>query len=146
MLKKMILAVIAVFCVTACNLSNASSIDMKDGSWEVTMTAEMPNIPGMPAGMSMPPMVYTACMTKDDCVPPTDSQQGESTCTDVKTNINGNTVTWSIDCSSEGGDMHSEGSITYKGDTFEGAIKSTMTQMNMTMTSTMSGRYLGPCE
>ena len=39
----------------------------RDGNWEITMTMDMP---GMPQGMSMPPIKTTQCITKQDASDP----------------------------------------------------------------------------
>ena len=73
-----------------------------------------------------------------------DRQQGKNPCevSDMKTD--GNTVSWTYVCKTEGGEMTGKGKITYHGDRFDGQV--TMDYMGMTMVTKMSGRRTGPCQ
>ena len=97
-------------------------------------------MPGMPGGM--PPVKHTQCMTKKDIVP--QSSQPNQECNVNKTKVSGDTVSWTIECNTQGGKMTGTGKITYHGNSFEGTIKTTMA--NMEMTTHISGRRLGKCD
>lgn len=58
--------------------------------------------------------------------------------------VQGDTVTWSISCDSQGGVMTGTGESTYHGDTFEGTSK--MHMQGMDITTTMSGKRIGECQ
>ncbi len=116
--------------------ASAPKVNMQDGQWEITTTAEMQ---GMPAGM-MKPYTFTTCLTQKDPIAK-DKEQTNCKMQDVKTV--GNTVSWTIVCP----DVTSKGSITYAGTTYDGFIESAMKVEGKDMTSkmTMKGKHLGPC-
>jgi len=115
----------------------AGPVDMQEGQWEITTRVEMPGIP-----VQIPPMTVSQCITQKDLIPP--SEQPDSECTVTHNQINGNTVTWSIECKGEGGNTRGDGQITYHGDRFEGSMKMSMPE-GMSMTNHMSGKRIGPC-
>jgi hypothetical protein len=114
-----------------------SKINMQEGLWEITSEVKMP-------GMSLPPTTHTQCIKKDDLVPQKTQPGQECKITDVK--ISGNTVTYKMRCSGQGGDMTGTGEITYNGDRFAGTMKMNMPGQNMTITTHMKGRRIGECQ
>lgn len=112
-----------------------SELNMEDGMWEITSQVKM-------QGMTIPPMTFSQCITKDNAVPQTNSP-GQEDCkvSDMKTI--GSTVSWSVVCGEPSGNMKGKGKITYHGDRFEGEM--TTEQMGMVMVTEMSGRRTGPC-
>ena len=113
----------------------AGGVNMKPGLWEITTKINMP-------GMSMPPQTTTQCLTKDDLVPKSTSPNQECKITDMKTS--GNTVTWTMKCSGQGGESTATGEVTYNGDTYEGTM--VMTQNGTKITMHMTGRRIGDCK
>jgi hypothetical protein len=85
-----------------------------------------------------------ACITQDSLVPQTGSGQGQGQCEITDIQVQGDTVTWSITCDSQGGVMTGTGESTYHGDTFEGT--SEMHMQGMDITTTMSGKRIGDCQ
>jgi len=134
---KRLLAVIAISLAMAGTAFAGGSPNMKPGLWEITTQAKM-------QGMTLPPTTITQCITKDDMVPRGDTQTQDCEVSDVKTS--GDTVTWTMRCSGEGGDVESTGRITYHGDRFEGSMTTIIKEQGMTMESTMSGRRIGDCQ
>jgi hypothetical protein len=145
-------AVAVVAAVVAASVSLAAqSGPRRDGNWEVTTTMEMP---GMPAGMAMPPMKSMQCITKEQAnnpnsmVPPRPQRgrgnDGDCTVTDQK--ITGNKITFNMKCTGAQ-PMTGTGEITYAGDTYTSALVTNMERggqaMQMTMKST--GKRLGDC-
>ncbi|BBO74094.1 lipoprotein [Desulfosarcina widdelii] len=114
-----------------------SAVDMEEGMWEITTKVKM-------QGMEIPPQTFSQCITKKDMVPQNNdpSQQGNCTVSDVQTS--GNTVSWTMVCKTEGGEMKSKGKITYHGDSFTG--ESTSEMMGMVIVTEMSGKRTGPCQ
>lgn len=113
-----------------------SELNMQDGMWEITSQVKM-------QGMTIPPMTFSQCITKDNAVPKTNSPgQDDCTVSDMKTI--GSTVSWSVVCGEQAGNMKGKGKITYHGDRFEGEI--TTEQMGMVMVTEMSGRRTGSCQ
>ena len=137
MLKKLFDA--SIILMTAISISCADSgPNMKEGLWEITTKMQM-------QGIEMPPVAHTQCITKNDLVPQGSQQPGqECEITDVKKS--GNTVTWTMKCTGQGGNVIGAGEITYSGDSFKGTMAITMPQANMEMTSQLSGKRIGKCK
>ena len=137
MLKK--LFAVSIILLAAISITCADSgPNMKEGLWEITTKMQM-------QGMDMPPVKHTQCITKNDLVPHGSQQPGkECEITDVKES--GNTVTWTMKCTGQGGEVIGTGEITYSGDSFKGTMTITMPQANMEMTSNLSGKRIGKCK
>ena len=88
-------------------------------------------------------MIHQQCLSKHDFVPQSKQPGQQCKITDVK--VVGDTVSWKISCSGQGGDMKGNGTITYKGSSLEGSMTMTMGATGMAMTSNMIGRRLGKC-
>ncbi|MFA5515584.1 MAG: DUF3617 family protein [Desulfuromonadales bacterium] len=115
--------------------------DMQEGEWEISVKMEMPGMP-----FALPPIKHRTCITKENLVPQPVEKNQECTMTEMTSK--GNVVAWVMDCKTEEGTMHSEGKITYQGDSFAGAIASTMRSADgeAPMNQQISGRRLGPCK
>jgi hypothetical protein len=116
--------------------------NMQEGMWEITMKTEMPGMP-----MEMPPMKFNQCLTKKDMVP--QKKEKNEDCKMVNTKVDGNTVTWVMQCRMKDGTMDSAGKITYKGDGFDGVVTAVMNTRDagkMEFTQHMSGRRTGDCK
>ena len=138
MLRKIL--VISVVLVASLSTSIAGSgPNMEEGKWEVTTRMEMPGM-----SISMPEVTSTQCLTKKDFVPQ-GSQQGQE-CKIIKTKVDGNTVTWTVKCSGQGGEVTGTGKMTYRGSSFKGKIEMTMVQSNTKMISHINGHRIGDCE
>lgn len=136
MLKKLFFG--SIILLTAISISFAASgPNMKEGLWEITTKTKIP-------GMEMPPMKHTQCITKNDLVPQS-SQPGQE-CKITETKVIGNTVTWTMQCKTQGEEMKGTGKITYSGDSFEGTIIISMPQANMKITTHISGKRIGDCK
>ena len=133
LIKHLVYALLATLMI---NISvNASEIDIEDGMWEWTTVMEM-------LGMSLPPMTYSSCVTKEDLIPQESST--EQQCKMIENKIVGNSVKWKMTCSSEAGVSTSEGKMTYNGSTANGEIK--ITTQGMTMVSKIKGHRTGGCK
>ena len=138
MLRKIL--VISVVLVASLSTSIAGSgPNMQEGKWEVTTRMEMPGM-----SISMPEVTSTQCLTKKDFVPQ-GSQQGQE-CKIIRTKVDGNTVTWTVKCSGQGGEVTGTGKMTYRGSSFKGKIEMTMVQSNTKMISHINGHRIGDCE
>ena len=127
------IAMLHVYILSGC--ADANEPNIKAGEWQWTMTMEM-------AGMQMPPIIYSSCVTKDDFVP----QQSDPNqqCKMLKNKMTSNSVEWEIECKSEVGTSLSKGKMTYNGSTAKGEID-VITQ-GMTMKSKISGNRIGECK
>ncbi len=134
MVKNMFFIAVLILATVSITLAGP---DIKEGKWEMTTKMEMKGMP-----MEMPPVTHTQCLTKKDFVP--QNAPNEQKCEPVQSKINGNTVTWTINCNGQGGPATGSGKITYSGDSFKGVVK--MKQGGMDMTSHITGKYIGKCE
>ncbi len=128
---------IVVSILFLCSTVHAGSkLNVEEGTWEVTSQVKI-------QGMTMPPMTFSQCITTSDLIPRGDAP-GHESCkmSDVKTV--GNTVSWALTCSGEGGEMQSKGQITYSGSSFEGEVTTKTT--GMVMVTQMTGKRTGPCQ
>jgi len=118
--------------------------NMKEGLWEITIRMDMPGMP-----MPMPPQTYRHCLTHKDMVPKTQEQPGQTNCREVKREVKGDTVSWVIECTAPEGAVISSGTVTYRGDAMEGAVKVRVPDGKrgaMEMTQQMNGKWVGPCK
>ncbi|MDO8484538.1 MAG: DUF3617 family protein [Candidatus Limnocylindrales bacterium] len=111
---------------------------MRAGRWEITTQMQMPNMP-----VQMPAMKTMQCITKEQLESsskglPT-AADGRSSCKVSDYKVDGNKVTWNMECP----DMTGTGEITFKADTYEGLMKLTTKQGDMSMK--MSANRLGEC-
>jgi hypothetical protein len=121
---------------------------MKAGTWETTM--QMGPIPGMPAGMSMPPMTHTQCVTMQEIEGGGMGQKGGKLpegCTVSNIKNSGNTVSYSMACTKEP-QMTGDVTMTFAGDTYTMKQDLVMIQggQKMPMKNTITGTYKGPCK
>lgn len=135
MLKRLFTVFVILLAAVSFSFA-ASGPDIKEGLWEITSSMKM-------QGMNMPSYTHTQCITKNDLVPKS-SQPGQE-CTISNYKIKGNTVSWSIKCSNQGGEMEGTGRITYMGDSFEGTMKMKMSGSGTEVTTHMTGRRIGDC-
>ncbi len=130
--------VVSVVLLSALSISFAGSgPNMQEGLWEITTKMEMPGMP-----MSMPAMKHTQCITKENFVP--QSSQPNQECKITENKVDGDTVTWTMECDAPEGKIRAIGEIIYNGDSFKGTIK--MTMQGVDMTQHLSGRRIGDCK
>ena len=138
MCKNLFISLIIVVNAAAVSLAG-SELNMQEGKWEITTKVDMPGMP-----VNMPPNKNIQCLTKEDIVPKS-SQPGQE-CSITQTKVVGNTVSWTMQCKSQGEEMKGNGKITYSGSSLEGTIKMIMSQANMEMISHISGNRIGDCK
>jgi hypothetical protein len=124
----------------------------RDGNREVTMEMQMPNMPNMPTGFSMPPMKTTQCITPADAADPTRAmpprgergRAGECKVSDYK--AVGNKVTWNMVCTGAE-PMSGTGEFIYNTDSYTGTMVMNMARggQGMAMTMKYTGKRLGDC-
>ena len=116
------------------------TVNLNPGLWEITTVTEMVGMPGA----APPPMTFPQCITPDNLVP---QSEGETeVCQVSELAVDGNTVSWKLTCSGQGGGMEGTGTITYNGDTMEGTMEMTMTMANMQVKNTLTGKRIGECK
>lgn len=122
---------------------------MRPGQWEMSMQMQMPN---MPAGVQMPVTKTVLCISPDQAKDPANAiprqsgrgrATGKDDCkmTDMKTS--GNTLTWSMTCTSPE-KMTATNEMTFTGDdSFTSTMKMVMAQGEMTTKTT--AKRIGDC-
>jgi len=136
MKKITITTLLVLFAGSACT---ASPI-LEDGEWEMTTQMEMS---GMPEGMpQLPAMVHRQCLSNDMMVPTQERRNQD--CEKMEQKVSGNTVTWSMRCTTNGVVSEMNGESTYSGDTMKGTMH--MTSQGMEMTSHVTGKRIGSCK
>jgi hypothetical protein len=123
--------VLAALCCTAITVY----AEGPDELWEVTMKMEMPGMPAMPAQTSQ------VCKIKGDRDPSKTADRG-SDCKVVDSKQSGNRSTWKAVCTKPDA-MTMLGDVTYGGDRYQGTIK--VTGSDMDMTQNISGKKIGNC-
>lgn len=140
MRKYFLLLSLLVFSATA-----SADPDMRDGLWEITTRTE---IKGLPADSMPPNMTHTMkqCMTKQQAVP--SQPEKNPACKLLNSKVDGNTVSWIMQCRNPEGTVDSTGRITYSGNTFAGEMRVDTSggKQKMNMVQKMSGRRIGDCK
>lgn len=139
MLKKMGMVLMAASFVTMASVVFAQ---MKDGLWEITTQVQIKGVP-----QQMPPATFRQCLDKNDPVPK--NQDKNFDCKTISRKVSGNAVSYTTECKSKEGVMHTTGQNTYTGGTMNGTATSRFKlkgQPELQMTSSMKGTYLGACQ
>jgi len=140
MTRLTVLVVALALAVTASSVT-AQNSPMRPGRWEVTMQMEMPNMP-----IAMPAMKNTRCVTQQEIDSPNRGlPSGSKNPNDCKVSdykVSGNTVTWTMACTGQQ-PMTGSGEMKFAGDSYDGIMKMTMEQQQMSMK--ISGKRLGDC-
>ncbi len=124
------------------NTCFAENMDIKEGLWEITTKTEMKGMP-----FSMPDSKHTQCITKDEFIPKPAESAGN--CKMIKTNMDGNTGEWVMECTDNKIKIRSSGKLRYSGDTFEGTTTTVIDDPDsgkMEMNQQLSGKRIGQCK
>lgn len=139
MRKFMPYAFAALAAVAAVMPAKAADHPQKPGKWQIKFQIDMPGMP-----FKMPPVTTEVCVTEEDLKDPQKalpSDQKNKKCTISDYKIDGNVVTWSMDCPKD--NTKGNGKITFTEDTYDGWMKMTMGEQEMT--TKYSGKFLGAC-
>jgi hypothetical protein len=128
----------AIVAFVAVAPASAVENPQKPGKWAITMQMEMPGMP-----IKMPPIKTEVCLTAEDLKDPQKSVPNDpkSKCTIGDYKVDGNTVSWSIDCPKQ--NMKGTGEITYTEDSYSGGMNMTVGEQQMK--TKYSGKWLGAC-
>jgi Protein of unknown function (DUF3617) len=112
----------------------------KPGKWNVKMQME---IPGMP--FKMPPVNIDVCLTEEDLKDPAKAVPSDpkAKCTVGDYKVDGNTVTWTVDCPKE--KIKGNGEITYTDSSYTGWMKMKVSE-DQEMTTKYTGTWKGECK
>jgi hypothetical protein len=135
---------------------------IQPGKWEISIVE--PGITELRPGMHLDPgqsigpegktSVTTKCasMTNPPFPPKPPPEGTNSPCKMEKSDLNGDTATWTIQCrrSSERASNTVEGTVHYHGDTLDGTSTLRITSPSgytlAVITVNITGRYVGPCD
>ena len=125
--------------IAAVATAGSAASPQKAGKWQSTMQMEMPGMP-----VRIPPITHTVCLSEEDVKDPQKSipKDPKSDCKVGDYKIDGNTVSWSMECPKQ--NVKGTGTITYDGDSYTGQMDMTMGEQQMKMK--YSGKYLGACD
>ena len=121
---------------------------IKEGMWQYTM--EMGSMPGMPAGMKMPPMTFSRCLTAKEIESGgATSKEGKmpEQCSVKNMKMSGNNATYTMVCTKDP-KMKADVNMTFQGDgfTMKQDVEMDHGGQMMKMQQTMTGKYTGPCK
>ncbi|MGZ5446369.1 MAG: DUF3617 domain-containing protein [Thermoanaerobaculia bacterium] len=118
--------------------ASAAENPQKAGKWQIKMQMEIPNMP-----VKLPPVNMEVCLTEEDLKDPQKSVPNDpkSQCNVGDYKVDGNTVTWTVDCPKQ--NMKGNGQITYTDDSYHGWMKMLVGEQEMT--TKYSGKWLGEC-
>jgi Protein of unknown function (DUF3617) len=111
----------------------------KPGEWQMTTQMEIPNMP-----IKMPAITVKVCLTEEDLKDPQKSVPNDpkSDCKVGQYNVDGDTVTWTIECPKS--KTKGEGEITFTDEnSYTGKMR--MTVGDQEMSAKYTGKFLGAC-
>lgn len=114
-------------------------VNLNPGKWEVTTKTK---VTGM--DVDMPPITHTQCLTEADLVP--QSKEASKECQVSEIHQHGNTVSWEIICSGQGGQMVGTGKINYQGDSLYGTMDMNITGAGIQVKNFITGHRIGDCD
>lgn len=115
----------------------AAGPDFREGEWDVSYQMEVVGAP-----ISMPPITVrkTMCLDQNNYVP--DNSQPGQNCRISDRAVNGNTVTWTMNCNAQDKVIEGQGRITYHGSRYDGAMSAALLSLSMeTAGAAVSYRY-----
>ena len=134
-MKKLALCAVALLAFAG----TAVAGPQKAGKWQVKMQMEMPGMP-----VKMPPITHTVCLTEEDVNNPQKAVPSDpkSDCKVGDYKVDGNKVTWTMECPKQ--KMKGSGEIVYTDDSYTGGMQMTMGEQEMSMK--YEGKLLGACQ
>lgn len=120
----------------------ADGIPVEPGLWEMTSTMNMPMLPQPRVN------TVTECMEKSEIsVDDMGGEEMDPECNFETSQVDGNTMKWSVDCPMEGGSSRGEWEAVSGGDTVTGNGVLTVSMPGQTMEMQMSweGKRIGEC-
>lgn len=119
--------------------------NFKEGEWGVRYRMEVVGAP-----FPMPPITVrkSMCLNAGNYVPDT-AQEGQD-CKVSDTKVNGDTVSWTLNCRAREGTIEGQGKITYKGASYDGRMDAKLVSNGnpgapIRYRYTMQGERLGAC-
>jgi hypothetical protein len=129
----------AMTAIVAAVPAGAQTSPQKPGQWEVKMEMEMANMP-----FKIPPVTTKVCVTEEQLKDPQKAvpTDAKSQCTVSDYKVDGNTVSWSVDCPKQ--QTKGTGEMTFTDSSYTGVMN--MTVGEQTMKTKYTGKWLGECK
>lgn len=119
-----------------------AEINMTEGFWETVVTISIGR-----GFFPVPAIKSSKCLTRADPIP---NSETNMRCQKLEQNVQGNDVTWRMQCSDERATMEGIGKITYAGTRFNGEMKMLVsergTDRRMDMKYILRGERLRACD
>jgi hypothetical protein len=137
--------------IAAITLSTAAQAQIEPGQWEATVTVQSMSMPGAPpqvaAMMKGKATRQSYCITKEQAAKgPQEMLKQNPSCHFTRYSMNGGVISTAMTCSQNGGTMTVQANGQYTATSFNVSSTAVMSgKMSMRMTSTSSGRRVGPC-
>ncbi len=115
---------------------------LSEGLWEITTTME---IQGLAPGLSRP-NVYQRCLTGKDPIPR--EPERDRQCRLLRSSLEGDALTWSVQCGLDRGSMIGKGRVLFHGETLTGVMRGKIQgegKKTLSMTQRIEGRRIGNC-
>jgi hypothetical protein len=101
----------------------ATGLDLQEGYWETKVTV------GVQGGILPLPVIKSGkCITRQDPLP-NSVESSKMHCRVFDKAIDGNDVSWRLECGDDKGKMEGQAKITYMGDQFTGNMDALVTQV-----------------
>ena len=119
--------------------AGAADHPQKPGKWQIKMEMEIPGLP-----FKMPPVTTEVCLTAEDLANPQKAvpTDAKSKCTVGDYKVDGNTVSWTVDCPKD--KTKGAGEITFTDDAYTGSMQMTVGEQQMK--TKYSGKWLAECK
>ncbi len=131
-------ALLPFFCTSPASAEAA----FPSGLWEMTATME---IQGLAPGLSRP-HVYRRCLTGKDPIPR--EPERDRQCRLLWSSLEGDALTWSVQCEMDTGSMTGKGRVLFRGETLTGVMKGKILGKKgktLSVTQRIEGRRIGDC-
>ncbi len=127
-------------CMMFTNLATADTLPIDPGLWEFTSTSINPFTGQQETETD------TECMVEDEYDPAT-IMEDDMDCEVGESNLDGDTLTFSMSCNTQGGQMTMNTVYQSDGDTVQGTMVMEMSFGGQTMTSeeSFAGKRIGDC-
>ena len=138
-MRKFALVVLVALAIAVPLSAETPKHPQKPGKWNVKMQMEMPGMP-----FKMPAVNFDICLTEEDLQDPQKAVPNDpkSKCNIGEYKVDGNTVTWTVDCPKQ--KMSGNGEITYTVESYSGWMK-LKTADDQEMKTMYSGTWKGEC-
>ena len=136
------LFILIILCITLMSPTFATdSIQMEPGMWEMTSTVSMPMLPEPRVATK------TECVDKSEFSVDDLMKENKGECSITESQVNGNSLTWSMRCEMQGGTGIGGGQFISNGNSGSGNMHMSMEVQGQTfkMETSWQGRRIGPC-